>query len=128
MPHLRLEYTRNCRPDMDFIKLFQRLHQVLSQIGGIHIDNCKSRAYPLDTFLVGQHPRSAAFVHLEVKILEGRTEEVKRAIGEGLLEQLRQTFLPAPEGLELQLTVALGELQRRLYFKEPPGTLGRRGP
>ena len=72
MPHLVLEYSANvdCPPDLPV--LFGWFHEVLAETGGIRHDNCESRARPADPFLVGSGSESDAFVHLDIRFLEGR--------------------------------------------------------
>jgi 5-carboxymethyl-2-hydroxymuconate isomerase len=69
----------------------------------------------------------SAFVHLDIRFLEGRSPEVKRAIGDGALDLLHKHFAPGaeePEGLDFQITIEIRDIHRVTYFKYPPGTLG----
>jgi len=49
---------------------------------------------------------------------------VKQAVGAGAMELLRAHFAPASKGLDLQITVEVGDIRKATYFKDPPGTLG----
>ena len=123
MPHLTLEHSANVIPQGDLQTLFARLHRILAEVGGIKIENCKSRARSCETYLVASGEPSGAFVHLDVRFLEGRRPEVKRAVGDRMLESLRWCFPePGPDG-ELQVTVELRDIARESYFKYPKGTL-----
>jgi 5-carboxymethyl-2-hydroxymuconate isomerase len=59
-----------------------------------------------------------------MRFLEGRSLEVQQAVGQGALELLKDHFQPVPQGVELQITVEVGEIRKSTYFKDPPGTLG----
>ena len=127
MPHLMLEYTGNVsgviRPD----ELLPELHQVLAQEAGINIGNCKSRAIRRDDYCIGQGEDRQAFVHLEIRVLEGRSSEVKKAIGEHSLAVLEDHLASASHELDLQLTVEIVDMQRTGYFKvQRSGTIERR--
>ncbi len=122
MPHLTLEHTSNVQPSLEFDDLFQQLHMVLAE-NGINISNCKSRAVQRDRFYVAEGDHSAAFVHLDVRFMEGRSPESKQTIGQRLLGALRECFV-APAGInDLQITVEILDIERTAYFKFPTGTL-----
>jgi len=122
MPHLTLEYTRGLEPTTHFPALFHALHGILSDVG-IAAGNCKSRAIPLEVTYVAEGTSQQAFVHLEIRLLEGRPDEVKQEIGRRALSALRDAF-PTPEGQdEIQITVELCDMRRAAYFKSPEGTL-----
>jgi len=117
MPHITLEYTDNIDQPIEFRDLFAELHQVLASIAGISIANCKSRARCLDTYHIGEGKAGNAFVHLEVRLLEGRSAELKREIGERGLEVLKKHFARSLSDRDLQITLGVRDMQRQAYFK-----------
>lgn len=123
MPHLTLEYTENLPQPIDAEKLFAPLHQIIVDTASIRIENCKSRAIPLRDFHIADGRPGRAFVHLSVRFLEGRSAETKQSIGQQCLEVLREYFGNATDGLDMQFTVEMGDIQRQSYFKFPTGTL-----
>ena len=58
-------------------------------------------------------------MHLDIRVYEGRPEEVRRAVGATALDVLKRHFLPAPAGVGLQITVEVLEIRKALYFKDP---------
>ena len=124
MPHLTLEYTSNVAGSPPTPELLLNLHGLLNAVAGIRPENCKSRWREVDGWVVGAGDADSAFVHLDLRFLEGRPLEVQQAVGEGALEILRAHFLPAPPGVDLQITVEVHEIRKATYFKFPPGTLG----
>jgi len=126
MPHLTIEYTRNLRQNAQFDGLFARLHAALAELGGIKQANCKSRAVELDQFHVGEGAANAAFVHADVRFLEGRSAEVKQGIGRAILAILRDGFPGPADVRDLQITVEIRDIQRSMYFKHPEGSLDYR--
>ncbi|MFQ5649544.1 MAG: 5-carboxymethyl-2-hydroxymuconate Delta-isomerase [bacterium] len=119
MPHLTLEYTSNIHLEVDFQTLFLELHQVLERVGGIEIENCKSRARRVEEYLVGDGSGNQAFVHLEVRFLTGRPLELKRKIGEALLSRVHSCYQAAMTPTGVQITVEMREMEREAYFKLP---------
>jgi 5-carboxymethyl-2-hydroxymuconate isomerase len=69
VPLLTLEYTANISQDVPLPNLFATLHQVLSDLTGISLDNFKSRAVRRDHFHIGAGQAGNAFAHLEIRIL-----------------------------------------------------------
>lgn len=120
MPHLRLEFSANLPADVASRKLLSGIHQALAD-HGVSIGNCKSRVESHDAYLIGDGSKEESFVHLEVGILEGRSDEVKRSLGQALLERLEAAYqgaMPPP-----QITIELRDMRRADYFKHPPGTI-----
>jgi len=123
MPHLTLEYTDKVTQEVDFCHLFSGLHGILADLAGIRVDNCKSRCVQLDTYQVGLGEGHQAFVHLTIRILDGRPLEVRQEIGRQCMRLLEGTYGPSMGELELQITVEVAEVQPATYFKIPEGTL-----
>ncbi len=115
MPHLTLEYTADLPRGVVSRQLFARLHHIVVEVTGADIENCKSRSIEHGNFLVGESSDGAGFVHLEVRILEGRTRDVKTELGRRLLGALRDTCDSA--GWDAQVTVEVRDISRDHYFK-----------
>lgn len=117
MPQLILEYSGNVDCPENFPELFNQLHCVLADTCGINPENCKSRARAAETFFVGSGSESDAFVHLDIKIFEGRTPQVKQAVGKKSLGILEDWFHKSMKELNLQITVEIMDINRDFYFK-----------
>jgi len=122
MPHIVLEYSSNLPELPDFRALFDDIHQALNRIGGIRLENCKSRARAAKHYYIGDGNPDNAFVHLDVEFVKGRSREVKQAIGqECLLLVKRYYHLHLSDSL--QITVKIDDIALDFYFKDPAGTL-----
>ena len=119
MPHLTLEYTENLGKSINFTSLFSDFHKILSDVGGININNCKSRAVPRREYFIGSGKENAAFVHLTVSFLEGRSNELKEKIGRHILKTLRDCYSQLMAVYDLQISVEFIDIPRSLYFKYP---------
>ena len=124
MPHLTLEYTSNLDEWANDVSLLLDLHAILKSEAAIKVENCKSRWRMAEEWAVGDGSSEGAFVHLDLRFLEGRSSRVKQAVGLSALERLRSHFENVPEELNLQITVEVQDIQKGAYFKHPPGTLG----
>jgi 5-carboxymethyl-2-hydroxymuconate isomerase len=123
MPQIVLEYSSNLPTDVDFKGLFSEIHQALQNIAGIRLDNCKSRARVAEHYFIGDGDVNNAFVHLQIRFIEGRTSAVKQAIGEQCLAMLKQYYSESMAAMDLQITVEIDDLLRDFYFKYPEGSL-----
>jgi len=123
MPHLTIEYSQNIDVDQKFSSLLLKLHESISKIGDIKIENFKSRIYQADNFLIGGGNNSEGFIHLDIRFLEGRDKEIKQKIGEKTCGLLLKWFQPFSSTLDLQVTVEVRDIERSFYFKHPKGTL-----
>ena len=117
MPHLTLNYTDNISIKPDFDEVFTELHHTLRDLANIQIDNCKSKALAFDTYYIGNGNKDESFVHLEVKFLEGRNQELKNLIGDELLAKLKNRFLSDSSEQRIQITIELLDIKKPNYFK-----------
>ena len=122
MPNIVLEYTSNVSETIDFSELFIEIHKVLHEVGGINLDNCKSRALEIAYYHIGDGHPSNAFIQLSVAFLAGRSNETKQQIGNECLACLKRFYAKSMARLDLQITVELVDIQRENYFKYPEGT------
>ena len=123
MPQIVLEYSSNLPAVSDFRGLFGDIHQTLQDVAGIRLDNCKSRARVSDDYFIGNGEANNAFVHLQIRFIEGRTPAVKQAVGEQCLTMLKQCYRESMATMELQITIEVDDLLRDFYFKHPGGSL-----
>ncbi len=79
MPHTILEYSSDLDPLPDFRQLFAEVHAILDDVAGARIANAKSRGIPVEAY-VGDGDARRAFVHLEIRLMEGRSTEVKAEV------------------------------------------------
>jgi 5-carboxymethyl-2-hydroxymuconate isomerase len=119
MPHLKLEYTDNINIPTNFDDLFIELHRVLVEWGRIDINNCKSRAIKLDRYLIADGQTNDSFIHLDVRMFAGRSEEVLCNIGENLKSVLVEYFVKNNARNKVQITIEIQEINKERYFKYP---------
>jgi 5-carboxymethyl-2-hydroxymuconate isomerase len=119
MPQIVLEYSENIDLPGDNRELFGRIHQILNTVAGIRLENCKSRALMHMDYCIGNGDSSNAFVHLDVRFMEGRTNDIKSRIGKDLLELLKNHFTGDPADQIVQITVEVRDIRKKEYFKHP---------
>ena len=115
MPHLFIEYTDNLT-GLDERALMRELNAVVCGQPSVADEaDVKARIARLSNFFVGTQPEQRGFVHVQLRWLAGRSEQAKKEVSDGLAAVLRQ--LPKPEGLMVQLSVEVAELDKPSYFK-----------
>lgn len=124
MPHVILEYTSNIDREIDTESILGRLFELLVSITGVAIDNCKGRVIERGKYRVGTGGEPKAFVHCCIRVLAGRSKELKGELGKAALTILKEYFLLTASALDLQITVEIQDIAWDAYFKEPAGTLG----
>ena len=113
MPHVKLEYTENVQWKNPIQDIFSKLQAVLIQHARVKQENCKSRATELKDFHCAGKSHSGGFIHLEISLLSGRTEEVKTNIGKEC-SRIVQSFIE--NTAEIQVSVELRDMDRNGYF------------
>lgn len=115
MPHVFLEYTPNLPFEAE--KALLRINHALVASGqfGAEFD-IKSRAQKLSIFRVGTGLSERGFVHVKLALLSGRSPEIKRQLSESLLAAIKDLG-NWPEGVEVQLSVEVVDLDRDAYAK-----------
>ena len=123
MPQITLEYTANIIQEIQARELFSNIHHMLEEVGVIRIENCKSRAIRLDDYYIANGKIESAFIHLEIRFIEGRSPDMKAEIGQQSLAFLETYFTESILSLDLQITVEINDIHKHGYFKYPKGTL-----
>ena len=80
MPHVKLEYTENVQWKNPIQDIFSKLQTVLIQHARVKPKNCKSRATKLKDFYCTGKSHPGGFIHLEISLHSGRTEEGKQIL------------------------------------------------
>jgi 5-carboxymethyl-2-hydroxymuconate isomerase len=117
VPHTILEYSDNIIEPADFQPFWRKLHPALVEIAQVRLQDIKSRAYRCEAFRMADGAPGYAFVHLSIRLLEGRSPEALAAIGAAALELLKTHFSGTLAARQCDLTVELTGMRRDCYFK-----------
>jgi 5-carboxymethyl-2-hydroxymuconate isomerase len=115
MPHCILEYSTNLEALPDWVEVFEDVHAFLVGTGLFLLDDIKSRAVGREHFLVADGAPARAFVAMNVCILDGRDDEVKALVSEGVLEVLKRHLRTTCEGKRCSISVRITEMERSSY-------------
>ena len=117
MPHLTVEYSQNLNTFPEAQALVELNEAITSHPTFPDEIELKSRFVLVDSFAIGTMPAQRAFVHAQLHLLAGRTPEVKKDLSGRIAEVLRR-LSPRPEGVLVQLSVEIVDMDRGSYVKE----------
>jgi 5-carboxymethyl-2-hydroxymuconate isomerase len=117
MPHFTLEYSENILEQVDTQDVFKSLHAILIDNGPFNLSDIKSRAIMHKDFYVADGNPSNSFVHLTLSIFKGRDTNTRQAIGNALVEFLKNKFERSYQELKCSITVDIKEIDSDTYAK-----------
>ena len=110
MPHLTLEFSSNIIEKNDMKSLFNKCHEALTYLLPTDIEHCKSRAIECSDFYIGNGDKDNGFVHIDLKVMPGRTTETLEKVTAAIMQILNLHFTKSSQSLKLQITLSLHEL------------------
>ncbi|HEX8256390.1 MAG TPA: hypothetical protein VF589_02045 [Allosphingosinicella sp.] len=117
MPQISIEYSANIAATFDARRFTGEAHKLLVAMVETELASCKTRLIELRDVVIGDGSDANAMVHVDLRILSGRTPAQKRQLGEAVMAALAAA-VARPEGLDLQLTVEVRDLDRDHYHKQ----------
>jgi 5-carboxymethyl-2-hydroxymuconate isomerase len=118
MPHITIEYSDNLR-DLDESWVLLQVNKALMGLGIFMDADIKTRIHCLRAYRMGvaaAETGAHAFVAATVELLSGREFSIQEHLGQVLLRVLERTCLQS-DGLQIQISVHVREMQSELYFK-----------
>jgi 5-carboxymethyl-2-hydroxymuconate isomerase len=115
VPQIRIEYSANLT-GFDARAFARRVHDHVVATIDTQLANCKTRLVKLDDVVIGDGAETNAMIHVDLRILSGRSGDEKRRLGERVMAELGAAADPA--GLDLQLTLEVRELDSANYHKK----------
>jgi 5-carboxymethyl-2-hydroxymuconate isomerase len=121
MPHLVILYTPNIEPETDMSALCRTLADTMLEqrddegkqvypTGGTRV-----LAYPAAHYAVADGKADYAFVYLNLRMAAGRSEAVKKRVGDTLLEQVKRHFEPVFARRHIGITLQIDESPGQVY-------------
>lgn len=113
MPHLEIHMSDGLHQSIDALQFLQSLHVCLGAQETIGIERIKSRILVAAHAIVGNADTANDFVHILLKIMQGREDALKQAMTQALFNKARDHL----EQGSITLTVELQELDALTYRK-----------
>src|SRR5690606_37386713 len=117
MPHLTIEYSANL-PHYPEAETLTALNAAVCSHPEVQDEaDLKTRFIVADSFEIGIAPAQRAFVHAQLRLLAGRSTAAKKELSECIAAVLRERT-PRPQGILVQLSVEIVDMDRGSYVKE----------
>ncbi|VTU19134.1 5-carboxymethyl-2-hydroxymuconate Delta-isomerase [Variovorax sp. PBS-H4] len=121
MPHLVILYTPDIEADADMPALCRALADTMLEqhddqarpvfpVGGTRV-----LAYPAAHFAVADGSGAHGFVYLNLRMAAGRSEAVKKRVGDALLARLKQHAEPLLAKRHVGITLQIDEAPGQVY-------------
>lgn len=114
MPQITLEHSTHF-DGTDWRALALRIHALCVEVVSATLPACKTRIVRCEDLIIADGASEQAMVHCDLRILTGRTQEQKTALGEQVLATLLAGIQPY-EGPS-QISVEIGNLDKDNYRK-----------
>ena len=111
MPHIIVEYTDHLNLDLE--KLTIELHRTLVEQDTIKEEAIKTRAIPVKATVVGTGKCHDKMIHIALKLLPGRSDELRKTMAEALFATARKVSLDE----NIAISVETIELHTASYIK-----------
>ena len=120
MPHIILEHSSDI-PSVSVKSLQIEIQNIAASIteGNFDAEQCKARAFAFDEYFVGRPDQStASFLHITIKILAGRSIEVRKKLAEKVLNFAEKLFIKLKlKTTRCDISVDVVEMDRDTYQK-----------
>lgn len=119
MPHLIIEHSGNIKKK-SIAALESKIQEIMNvQEGDFDADQCKCRSLSFDEYFVGYLDESeSSFIHVTLKVLTGRSVEVRNNLSQKIIEFLQRFYdelkLPTKR---CDISVDIVEMERQTYQK-----------
>lgn len=88
MPHIVVEYTETLSVDVP--KLLSELHKSLAGQDTVDIHSIKTRSVPVKYVIVGDGQEPDKMIHVTLRLLPGRDDDLKKAMAQALFDVTRK--------------------------------------
>ena len=116
MPHQIIEYSANLEAHLDIEALVENMHQAAVAIEALPIGGIRTRAERRDVYRVADGHPDNVFINVTLRIAP-RPPEVKRAVGERLLEALKLFVQPVFDKQPMSLSLEIQEIDAEFRWK-----------
>ncbi len=117
MPHIVIEYSANLADRADIQSLTSLVHEAAIETGIFPVGGIRTRAQSCDIYQVADGHADNAFVHVCLRVGEGRPVEVRREAAQHIFSAAKVALDGAMRAGPLALSLDVVELDSRLSFK-----------
>ncbi len=116
MPIITLEYSSNLPIDKKIRPFLLGTHQILVDEIKTDLRTCRSSIMKCENYVIGDDDPQNAFIVLSIRMLPGRTDEIKKQLGKILLQKIYHDFSDEISTYDTQIRVSLTETDKKHYY------------
>ncbi len=119
MPHITLEYSPNFLPKY-IMNIGAEIQNIMRNINlaNFDVDQCKIRSIPYQNFIVGLDENRANFIHISIKILAGRSLEIRKELSKKVFDYVVESYEKNSNNQSrTDISVDIIEMDRDCYNK-----------
>jgi len=110
MPHLTVEFSANILGDVDMPAFCAAMRDAMVATGIFPLGGVRVRAFPCETYVIGDGDASYGYLNMICRIGAGRDEAVRLAAAEAIYDAAEAFLRPAVGGRPFALSLDLAEL------------------
>lgn len=118
MPHAWVEYSDNIGAEKEIKTLGRVVYDAMMETGIFPIAGIRVRITCLTDYLVGDLKPDRSFVHLAVRIGEGRDHDTKKKAADHIFERLSAHLDPLAERCPLAVAFEMQEIPGAYSYKK----------
>jgi 5-carboxymethyl-2-hydroxymuconate isomerase len=118
MPHQIVEYSKNLDAIVDIDALLEVLHQTASGVEAFPLAGLRTRAVSRSHYRIADCHADNGFVHVVLRIAEGRSLEVRRAAGDRIFKALCDFLEPVQTKWPLAISFEMQTIDPDLRWKK----------
>lgn len=122
MPHIVVEVTPGLAESLNFVPVFQEIHERIGKSGAADINDFKSRIHVTDQCLAGTD-RDAEFVVAKLITTQPRTDTMRRGMAQIVHDSLRRAIESEPRPFWWQCCVLVESFDLADYIKTDSGRI-----
>jgi len=119
VPHIIIEHSKAISKHIDVENLLDALHECAIGIESLPIGGIRTRAHEATISRVGDGQADRNFIYITIRLGQGRSEQVKRDIGDKLfavLTDFTSSYFDADHALSLGLEIQ--EIEKNWTWKK----------
>ena len=116
MPHFILEHSANLDDELNLSGLFATLTETAVATGVFPLAGIRCRAHRCEHYHLADGNPDFGFVHLQIKLGAGRTDQEKQGAAEAIFQALKDHLQPLYEQQGLAISFEMTELPVTLKY------------
>ncbi len=117
MRHIMIEYSSNLADGISVKTLVEKLHRAILDSGLFETSAVRTRALPRDIYVIADGNPQNVFLHVIARIRAGRSVDVRKALGNSLLQTAKDVLTALPPSTPLALGVEVHEIDPEMLFR-----------